>query len=322
MKKTFLFIAITTLILGAFTSPVLAAIPGEGLTISPPLVEQEIKPGESKTNIIRISNPTNALVEAYPKVMDFKAKGETGEPSFFETEESSGGYALSKWITFTEPKIAMAPEQVKEFSYTITVPTNAEPGGHYGAVFFATQPAESNESGSQVSLATMIGSLVLVKVPGELTEKGVLKEFKTDKKIYFKAPTIFTTKIANLGNVHFKPRGDIGIKGWFGAPEEMITVNEQNGNVLPESTRKFENKWQFSPWAFGRFSAKLNVIYGDSDQTLNKTVSFWIIPWWILVVLVGIMVLVVFMIFFKKPRKNITVTKKNGANTDISESKS
>lgn len=321
MKKLLITTGILTLILSIFVYTVHAALPGEGLTISPPIVEQEIKSGETKTNIIRISNPTDSLVEAYPTVMDFRAKGETGEPAFYESEESAGSYALSNWITFKEPKIAMAPEQVKEFSYTITVPTNAEPGGHYGAVFFATEPPESELQGSQVSLSTMIGSLVLIKVPGQIVEKAVVDEFKTNRKIYFKTPTILNTKIANLGNVHFKPRGDIEIKGWFGTPKDKITFNESAGNVLPDSVRKFENKWQFSAFAFGYFKAEENIIYGDAGKTLTENVSFWILPWWILVVLIGIILLVVFMIFFKKSKKNMVITEKNVSGTNISDSK-
>ena len=139
----YLLFALLTAVIVSVPFIVQGALEGEGLTISPPIVELELKPGESKANIIRISNPTEALVEAYPKTMDFRAKGESGEPAFMEGEEAGGNYALSSWITFSEPKIAMASEQVKEFSYTITVPTNAEPGGHYGAVFFATDPPES-----------------------------------------------------------------------------------------------------------------------------------------------------------------------------------
>jgi len=144
MKRGYLLILgfFALLLSGAFFYTY-AALPGEGLTISPPINEPEIKPGETKSYIIKISNPTKELVEATPEVMDFRAKGEGGEPEFYAAEEASGQYALSSWITFAEPKIALAPEQVKEFEYTITVPTNAEPGGHYGAVFFSTAPPEA-----------------------------------------------------------------------------------------------------------------------------------------------------------------------------------
>jgi len=151
----------------------------------------------------------------------------------------------------------------------------------------------------------MIGSLVLVKVPGQITEKAIIEEYKTDKKLYFKTPTNFVTRITNLGNVHVKPRGGIEIKGWFGAPKEKIAVNDQGGNVLPNSTRKFENKWEFSKFAFGYFSAKLDLVYGDSEKTLTDKVSFWIIPWWlIIVVTVLIIVTVLVVLWLKKKKKN------------------
>lgn len=300
-----------------FISQVRAALPGEGLTISPPILEIELNPGESKTNIIRISNPTSSIVQAYPKVMDFKAKGETGEPAFIEQDERNSSYSLAKWITFEETKIALAPEQVKEFRYTISVPSNAEPGGHYGAVFFVSEPPEKESQSSQVSLSTMIGSLVLVKVPGNIIEKATIEDFYPDKKIYILPPANIVTRIVNLGNVHIKPRGSLEIKGWFGAPKEKLVFNETGGNVLPDSARKFENKWSFGKLAFGLFNLKLEVVYGESEKALIKSASFWIIPWWLIIILVILTLLFLFKFLKNKFRKRTKKVSQKETNTPL-----
>jgi len=136
----FLFLVTLALMLTAgIFSFVLAQLPGEGLTISPPITELTIKPGESTTQTIRLTNPTDKIVEVYPKIMNFSAKGEGGEPAFFEATDESAKFSLAKWIEVTQSKIALTPEQVVEFKYKINVPVSAEPGGHYGVVFFATE---------------------------------------------------------------------------------------------------------------------------------------------------------------------------------------
>jgi len=279
-----------------------AAFKGEGLTISPPLLELTLKPGESSNQTIRITNPTEKVVEFYPKAMNFEAKGEGGEPSFYESTDETHKFSLARWISFKETKLALTPEQVVEFKYTISVPSDAEPGGHYGVVFFANEPPKSESNTSKVSLGSMVGELVLVRVPGQIVEKGIIEEFKTDKGLYLWGDVNILTRISNIGNVHFKPKGTIDITGWFGEPAKLI-FNEQNGNILPDSIRKFENKWKVSGFKLGRYTAEEKLTYGESEKNLSARVSFWYIPWWLIVIVVVLILLTITYIWWRKRRK-------------------
>jgi len=281
-----------------------AQISGDGLTISPPILELETKPGETYNQIIKITNPTNNLIEVYPQVMNFRASGEGGEPAFYPATEEEANFSLAQWIKFNQSKVALTPEQVVEFNYSIEVPKDAEAGGHYGVIFFATQPPKAEEDQSQISISSMIGSLILAKVPGTIIEKGFLESFKANR-IYLKLPATFQVRISNLGNVHFKPRGDITIKGMFGGESDKIQLNQARGNVLPDSIRKFEEKWNPEKIIIGRYTADLRVVYGESEKTLDGQVVFWVLPLWFLLALGGLILLIVILIIIiKKKRKN------------------
>ena len=290
----------------------LAQVPGEGLTISPPLFELNLKEGETSSQTIKITNPTESLVEVYPLVMNFKASGESGEPAFYPATSEEEKFSLAKWITFNQTKIALTPEQVVEFKFQIKVPSDAEPGGHYGVVFFATEPPQLEKDISQVAIASMIGSLILGKTPGEIIEKGVLEEFIAGR-FYFKKPIKFTTRIQNTGNIHFKPQGEIMIKDWRGKIVEKVAVNSAKGNVLPDSTRKFEESWTPQKWyTVGRFKADLKLTYGESNQSLNGKLIFWIIPWWLITVLVILILALAFLLwrYFHRRRKIVRQRKR------------
>ena len=281
-----------------------AQISGDGLTISPPILELETKPGETYNQIIKITNPTNNLIEVYPQVMNFRASGEGGEPAFYPATEEEANFSLAQWIKFNQSKVALTPEQVVEFNYSIEVPADAEAGGHYGVIFFATQPPKAEEDQSQISISSMIGSLILAKVPGTIIEKGFLESFKANR-IYLKLPATFQVRISNLGNVHFKPRGDITIKGMFGGESDKIQLNQARGNVLPDSIRKFEEKWNPEKIIIGRYTADLRVVYGESEKTLSGQIVFWVLPLWFLLSLGGLILLIVILIIIiKKKRKN------------------
>ncbi|OGD56351.1 hypothetical protein A2V71_01390 [Candidatus Berkelbacteria bacterium RBG_13_40_8] len=274
----------------------------QGLTISPPISEIDLTPGKVYDGIIKVNNPTKEVVEVYPIARNFSASGETGVPTI-ESPGEDATYGLASWISFSQSKIALTPEQDIEFKYRITVPTDAEPGGHYGSVLFASQPPKPDEKATQVALASMIGSLILAKVPGNIIEKADVKEFTTNRWLYFKPPVNFTLRITNSGNIHFKPQGEIVISNW-GKKKGTLDINSKKGNILPNTTRKFENlTYSQSKWAFGKFTAKLSSTYGENNQPLTDQITFWIIPWWLIVIKVIILATIIWLII-RKIKKN------------------
>ena len=286
-----------------------APVPVEGTTISPPIVEITLNPGEQSEQKIQVTNPTENLLELYPSVMNFAAAGEGGEPDFYSASEESRRFSLAHWITISQPKIAIAPQQVVEYRYKITVPPDAEPGGHYGVVFMGTEPPAASSDASQVAIASKVGALILVRTPGDIREEAALEEFSTPW-FFFEPPVVFTTFIRNKGNIHFKPEGEITIKNWRGKVAQRIALNQLNGNVLPESRRKFEVKWDAPAKPFwkipiGRFSADLRAVYGQGGHALGSKIYFWIIPWWIIIAVVAlVLILAIFFIIRRKRRKN------------------
>lgn len=291
-----------------------AASGGSGLTLSPPIRELTIKEGETVTKTIKVTNPTDKLITVYPEVMDFRAKGDSGEPAFYSASDETSKFSLSKWITFTQPELALTPQQVVDFKYAISVPNTVEPGGHYGVVFFATKPEKPSADSSSVTLNSMVGSLLLVKVPGDITENASLENFSANQFIYLSGNPTFDTLVRNLGNIHFKPEGEIMIKNMLGGDSGKLTVNSQGGNVLPDSARKFENVWNDGKLHLGLYTAKVHLTYGDSGKTLDGSLTFLIIPWWILIIKIVVLILIIALITWliirrrrkKKAARNIS----------------
>jgi len=229
MKKlSILFLSVLMFL--SFTGSALAQT-GEGLTISPPISDIKLEPGKTYNGVIKLNNPTKDLVTVYPVARNFSASGETGVPAI-ENPSSDSTYGLATWISFSQTKISLTPEQDIQFSYKITVPADAEPGGHYAAVLFASEPPKSGEDSTQVSLASMVGSLILGKVSGDIVEKAEVREFSAGGRFFLKSPINFTLRIANSGNVHFAPKGEIVVSNW-GKNVSTQDINPQKGNILP-----------------------------------------------------------------------------------------
>lgn len=262
----------------------------QGVSISPPIREITVEAGRSYDGLIKLSNPSQAIVELYPVSMDFGSEGESGKPKFYNVGEGNTTFSLSNWITVSQPKIAIAPQQVVSFAYSINIPADAEPGGHYGVLFFSTKPPESVVGSSQVSISSMIGCLFLVKVEGKTTEFISLKDFIAPR-IVFTPKINIQTRIVNTGNIHIKPLGEINIDNQLTGNRQNIEFNDIKGNILPMSARLFENLWAPLPWLnIGPNKIQLNLIYGENQQALNSSRTVWFLPWYVFVILAVLLI--------------------------------
>lgn len=279
-----------------------AAIQGAaGITLSPPVTELTIKRGEQANGSIKLTNPLNQLVELYTSTADFLAEGETGGQKFLEPTSENRKFSLAGWMGVQKSKVAIMPDQVEEVKYTISVPQDAEPCGHYAVIFFNSQPPKPESGKTEIAIGSQVGALFLVNVPettaGECRQSAAVETF-TAPWFNFKPPINFLTRIYNSGTLHIKPVGEIKIKNWAGTIIDSIKINEAGGNILPISTRKFENEWKPEKMAIGRYKAELSLVYGQSGalKSLASQTVFWIMPWWTLAGGGVVLVLVIFFI--------------------------
>jgi len=267
---------------------------GLGLSVSPPIKEKTVTSGETYSDVIKISNTSAATINVDVNLQDFLAKGEEGGQEFIEAASDNSTYTMAKWITL-DKKMTLKANETKEVNYTITVPKDAEPGGHYGVIFFTVTPEKpqtSSESGAV--LQTKIGTLFLLTVSGQLQYGAKIAEFKTNKNIFTESKNTidFLTRFQNLSSVHVKPTGTIEIKNALGTVVETMNVNETGSNVLPDSIRKFTNSWE-KKYGFGPYKAAITLNYGEG-QSISSIVSFWIIPW---KETLGILVLIIILVW-------------------------
>jgi hypothetical protein len=298
------------------------------LTVSPPTYEIGVDPGQSVTTGLKVFNETTQGGTFYFDTQNFTARGEDGEPDFAQETTKTD---LASWIQ-VPPSIDLAPNELKEINFSINVPANADPGGHYAAIFLTTSPGAPGGGAGSVGLTGKIGSLVLLRVSGNIVEEGKLSSFSVGNKnnFYDRLPVDFNIRIENPGTVFIKPSGKITISNIFGLKSAELTVNigkmpdgnyKPVGNILSNSARKFESSWiksdfgsapnnffdelkfELANFALGRYTAKLDLAYGaKNDKKIAGSLVFWVFPWRI--ILVGfVMIAVVLLLLIGGIRK-------------------
>jgi len=290
MKKEnfpFLILIIFGLI---FAKPVLAQV---SIGISPLIFEITGNPGDVIENFVKVYNSsTDTAVSMKMEVEDIAPTGEIGQVILEAPETET--YSLTRWIKCEPEEFDLNPREEKFVKFTIQVPENAEPGGHYGSVLAGTK-AVAGPGMAGTAIIQRIGALVLLTVPGAMEENLIVKDFTAPHYSEY-GPIPFEIRFENKGTVHVKPTGYITVTNWLGKKVGDSEIAPRN--VLPGGVRKFEaslpQKWFFA----GKYTATLTGSYGIANTLLTPTViTFWAFPWKIGL---GILIVLILLILSRK----------------------
>lgn len=295
MKKITLLIFIFSLQLMS-TLQVHAQEQTRSITLSPPVVETTLNPGETSQGVLKISNNSSEMLTFSLTTADFIVQDMNGTPEFFAQNALDKRFAAASWITTAPAYFSLQPSQTQEIFYSIDVGQDVRPGGHYVAVLFRPQPTTFLQTGAAVE--TRIAALFYILVNGETKEEAIVSHFSTPTFLEY-GPITTTLEIQNNGDTHIKPAGKITLIDMFG--KELTTQEITTHNIFPGATREFENSLS-EKWLFGRYQAKFTGVYGKGNLPLTATTTFYIIPWKILLILfLAILSIILFFSYKFRP---------------------
>ena len=310
MKRNRILLACLTLALGVFALGHSAL----ALTVSPPVYDYTLNPGDTIRDVIKLYNESSGPITIYPEIYNFTfTEGDetSGTPSFYPANDVKNGFELAPWITTSKDPITLQAGERKSLDFTIAVPKNAAPGSHFGSIQLRTAPTAPT-SGPTVSLVGGTGILMLVRINGAVDDTLAITRFGGDKNIYTSLPVDFHTRLENRGNIHLRPTGNIFVTNLFGQQVASMTVNGDFRTILPKSPRRFDNTWikhvlnssaseftkEWRNFAFGRYQATLVLNYGPQNKVIKSSYAFWVIPWMVLLIIVGGFALLVLALWF------------------------
>lgn len=275
------------------------------VSITPPIFQLSIGPGQTWSSAVKVINNNTVAVTYYAQAVDFEASGETGNASFVPVidelnDPTLDTFSLASWITFTSTSVLVGAGQSAEIPFTITVPKDAEPGGHYAAILVGTQPGAAQSQGALVKVSSYVSSLILLQIQGDIVESGRIREFSTSNILYQSPEADFVLRFENTGNTHIKPEGDITIYNMWGKERGQVLINQDSGNfgnVLPKSIREFDFSWDgdSDPFDIGLYRAVVTLTYGDQEkQNVSAETYFWVVP--VIPVTVGLSGLILFIV--------------------------
>jgi hypothetical protein len=268
------------------------------VVLGPTKIELFLDPGEKATKEIMVTNRTGKDVNFVFDVEDFKGSYNPDQTIIFLGKET-GPYSLKDWLKPELNKFTLKHGQRIILPVEVSIPLDADPGGHYGVVFAVVQPPESGpkEGGEaasgQVAVVSRAGTLFFVKVNGKINEDGKMTGLRVAKNFYEQGPIALNVSFENNGSVHLTPYGAIEIKNILGRTVGEVELDPWF--VMPDSLRNREVTWE-KGFLFGKYTALATINRGYGDIIDQESVSFWVIPWKI--VLAGLVALFLVVWFF------------------------
>lgn len=287
MKSKFLLALI-------FTGLVAAPLFSFAVTISPAKVILKGDPGQTLSGQISLKNDEGSLKIFRPSIELFTEKEGT---KIFLKDKSD----LASWLSVASSTI-LQPDEKKYLPFTVTIPKNAPPGGHFAVMWWSGSSFPEKSNKEEVSIVTRAGILFYLTVSGDVRQTAEISDFATRlrQRFFLETPIVFETHVKNTGNDYLMPRGGIKLYNVFGMEAASLSVNDKGFQVLPNSTATLETEW--SPlFALGIYRAEVSLAYGDKQDIITR--SFWllVLPWWALSVLLLLSILVfIFTVGIKK----------------------
>lgn len=262
----------------------------QALTIAPERIELELLPGEALVRNIRIYNEWSRTVLVNPELGVLPAPllkdGETVEMNKEALKSIEAAF-----LSYNPDSFRLAPGAWLDFPLNINIPETTVPGGYYGALLFQFIEETGAEAGT-ISVLGKVGPLLLLSVIGPVQATAEFIELRALGRtggIFDHLPQSVSFTLRNTGNLHVVPHGTLTITNWLGQIGERREVNVTDRVLLPGWTRTFEESIghlesdeqglarEWKRFGFGPYRLKLDLSIGD--RTVNRELSFWVIPW-------------------------------------------
>jgi len=271
------------------TTPVMATtVQGEreSITMSPTSKHYDLKAGDVKHDELTIVNDgeTDYAFRVYGA--PYSVRNEGYEPDFSTMRQNTD---IESWVDFEKHSYFVKAGETVTVKYTMSVPANATPGGHYGVLFAETQPT-GVPTATSVERKKRVGAIVYTTVDGEYQVGGKMVQFDLPG-LQFVAPLKATMLVANTGNSDFAVNTHMTITDLFGNKKYEVAKTYQ---VLPASERKITVDWPQSP-SFGLFKVTVSAEFLGQDN-VKDTYVLMAPVWMYLAAVIGILVLIIYYV--------------------------
>lgn len=293
------------------------------LQVTPSPIVETLTPGESKTIELKVRNDGSKTEELKAQLRTFQISDETGRVEMGNDEPAE----VKGWVRFENPTFTIRPGEWYTQRIKVDVPADAGFSYSFAAVITKKDPPPPVPGQRQIVGSVADFVLLSVDRPGA-TRKFEIVKLSSAKRVYEYLPATLEFTLKNTGNTIIQPYGNIFIQRSSNSNEPISTLplNASQAYLLPGSSRQLQAQWQDGfpvyktvkgadnaeatqqlSWEWskvdrirvGKYVARMVAIYNDGqrDIPVSAEISFWVIPWKILLGLLVVVLIIGFGLF-------------------------
>ena len=232
------------------------------MSVSPPRLELTLEPGQSVTEVIRVSNSATEKVhfKVYPMDWILSQEGE-----FIPIPQGSGDRSASPWITINPQEFDIAPGGTQEVRLGVKVPRDVA-GGYRSVVFIESAPSQISGTFG-VAVVGRIGVVVYITIAGTAVRSGNITDLTAE---FDGGKGILSGKMGfeNVGNVHLRLSGSVEIRDTAGTTVAKVEIPETVS--LPGAYRQVPFAWH-GKLSTGHYIVLAVLDYGGEVRVAGQT---------------------------------------------------
>jgi len=317
--SAFLVIAVGT----ALSHTVANAAEGDfSLQVTPSPLVSTLKPGVPADLELKIYNSSTAAEDLKIEARSFRFDNATGAIKLDDTTVPD----ISPWLSFSTPTFSVGPGQWATQKIHVALPKETGFSYSFALVISRKNAPSTKGTGSLIKGSVAVFTLLNVDRPGAV-RKAELISVEPTQKIYEFLPAELNIRLKNAGNTITQPYGNVYIHQGNDAsvPIATMPVNQGRAYLLPGTERTLKTTWtdgfpeyqttlnqdgttqkqlhwnfdKLSHFRFGKYTARIVAAYNDGTRDIPITgqVSFWIIPWKAILIIIIIFGVGIYLIY-------------------------
>jgi len=276
-----------------FVVPRKAMSQGFSLSITPPLVEITIRPGEKILYTFDVENHSPTPITLQAGITSFSPTDEHGHiqinPS--QTDQSAPNFfsLLNAHLNLNQP-FTLKSHEKRQLILRIKIPDQTAEQDYYQTLLLQQVDSQQINANNSTRFLGGIGSNILLTVSqsGSPQKEVEIIEFHPQNLILGKfvdslKPIKMVLRLKNTGRAFFKPIGDISFQKTNASKNNQSTSSIlRSENILPNTIRTIKclnGNCQFqNPPLLGSYQAQLNFRLGPKGVKKQACVTFWLLP--------------------------------------------
>jgi hypothetical protein len=246
-----------------------------GLLVNGAILDLSVTPGMVYTHHMSIG--VGAQAPAMDVTVEAMGFGQTTDGTYqaIPANEDQNPYTAISYISaISNPVFHLNPGENAAVDVTITVPTDPGIDTRYAAIYVKGTPANS---GNVTQVLAVFVPVILTPAGARLNKSGTITDLKVDPVEPGK-PIVVTTMVKNIGNRHFKVRGEVKISDPSGQVVADLPLPLTGNSIVPPFSRVLTASYSALDKAAGlqagTYTAEAQIIMEDGAVLGSQKTQF------------------------------------------------